>query len=126
MTAGSEWEIVDDQGLGACRQEQLEGLSLSGGRGVMRRAEEGCSGSQCGHRKTLTAPLGLPRRPLGCREGVLGTELGLDRMRQSHYSELSGSLVIAGQGYREDRGQVRRKESGKSKPEAFWGAENKV
>lgn len=44
--------------------------------------EEGCSGSQCGQRKTLTIPLGIPRPPLGCREGVLGTKLGLNRMKR--------------------------------------------
>lgn len=40
---------------------------------VIEEAEEGCSESQCGHSKTLTAPRGLPRpspNPSGLQGGA--------------------------------------------------------
>lgn len=70
------------------REVQMEGFSLNGDKAV----KEGHSGSPCGQSKTLTTPVGLPRPPLGCRVGVLGTELGSDLIRRhSNYSEWSGS-----------------------------------
>ena len=85
--------------------------------------EEGSAGSQGWQRKALTTPLGLlPRSPLGHREGVLGTELDLDRIRRhTRCSEWSGSLATAGQGYREDCGQLRRKGSGRRSPKHHGG-----
>lgn len=71
-------------------------------------------------------PTGPPKASPGCREGVLGTELGLDTMRRhSSYSEWSRSLVIARQGYRQERGEVRRNESGRESPEHFVGERTK-
>lgn len=97
---------------GAGRREvRLEGLCLSGNR-VIKEAEEGCSGSQCGQSETVTSPLGLPRPFPRPPLRAVGTELGLDRTRHSDYSEYSESLVTAGQGYRGDHGGVRRKGSG--------------
>lgn len=43
-----------------CRKVWLESLCLSGNR-VIKEAEGGCSGSQCGQSETVTSPLGLPR-----------------------------------------------------------------
>lgn len=120
VTVGSKWKTVDDQ-EGSCIQTgTAEGLSVHGGREV---TEEGNAGSQGQQRKALTTPLGLrPRSPLGHREGVLGTELGLDRIRRhTRCSEWSGSLATAGQGYREDCGQLRRKGSGRGSPKHHRG-----
>lgn len=112
MTVGSKWKTVDDQEGSWVQRGAAEGLSVHGGREV---TEEGSAGSQGWQRKALTTPLGLlPRSPQGHKEGVLGTELGLDRIRRhTRCSEWSGSLVTAGQGYREDCGQLRRKGSGR-------------
>lgn len=96
-------------------------MSLGGSRESSRGAAQEANMG----RKTLATPRGLPKPPPGCREGLLGTELGLDTMRRhSSYSEWSRSLIIAGQGYREECGEVRRKESGERKPRAFCGGEN--
>ena len=90
MTVGSKWETVDDQGGSFVQRGAAEGLSVHGGREV---TEEGSAGSQGRQRKALTTPLGLlPRSPLGRKEGLLGTELGLDRIRRhTRCSEWSGS-----------------------------------
>lgn len=120
MTVGSKWETVDDQGGSFVQRGAAEGLSVHGGREV---TEEGSAGSQGRQRKALTTPLGLlPRSPLGRKEGILGTELGLDRIRR--YTRCSGwsrSLVTAGQGYREDCGQLRRKGLGRGIPKHHGG-----
>ena len=124
MTVGSKWETVDDQGGSFVQRGAAEGLSVHGGREV---TEEGSAGSQGRQRKALTTPLGLlPRSPLGRKEGLLGTELGLDRIRRhTRCSEWSGSLVTAGQGYREDCGQLRKKGLGRGIPKHHGGQRTK-
>lgn len=54
-------------------------------------------------------PMDLPKA-WGCREGIPGTQPGLDRMRRSDYSEWSGNLVTVGQ----ERSEGRRGEKAQS------------
>lgn len=56
-----------------------EGLRLRGSRGSSRRTAQEASVGKGRHCQPHWVSQGFPP---GCREGVLGTELGLDIMRQ--------------------------------------------